>query len=86
MLQEIRNVFPNKVLRLPPERNINFTIYLVPGTTPRYKIPHRMSIVELLELRKQLKELLGKKYGIIRLCSNYIQWTKVNVKNKIPFS
>ena len=86
VLQEIRNVFPDKVPRLPPKRNINFTIDLVPGTTPRYKTPHRMSIPELFELRKQLQKLLGKKDGIIRLCIDYIQWSKVTMKNKIPFS
>ena len=71
-LQGIMNVFPDKVLRPPLERNIDFTIDLVPGTTPRYKTPHGMSIPELLELRKQLQELLGKKDGIIRLCIDYI--------------
>ena len=86
VLQEIRNVFPDKVMRPPPDRNIDFTIELVPGTTPRYKTPHRMSIQKLLELRKQLQELLGKKDGIIRLCIDYIQFIKVTLKNKIPFA
>ena len=86
VLQEIRNVFPDKFLRLPPERNIDFTIDSVPGTTPRYKTPHGMSIPKLLKTRKQLQELLGRKDGIIKLCIDYIQWSKVTVKNKIPFA
>ena len=86
VLQDIRNVFPDKVPRLPPERNIDFTIDFVPGTTPRYKTPHGMSIPKLLKTRKQLQELLGKKDGIIRLCIDYIHWSKVTVKNKIPIS
>ena len=86
VLQEIMNAFPDKVPRHPLERNIDFTIDLVPGTTPWYKTPHRMSIPELLELRKQLQELLGNKDGIIKLCIDYIQWSKVTMKNKIPFA
>ena len=59
VLQEIRNVFPDKVLRLPPERNIDFTIGLVPRKTPRYKIPHEMSISELSELEATAR-IVGK--------------------------
>ena len=59
ILEEFRDVmfveFPNE---LPPWRPINHKIKLLLGTKPSTQVPYRMSFVELLELRKQLKELL----------------------------
>ncbi|RVW61807.1 Transposon Tf2-8 polyprotein [Vitis vinifera] len=49
---------------LPPEREVEFTIDLVPGTGPMSKAPYRMAPVELKELKVQLQELLDK--GFIR--------------------
>ena len=62
MLQEFRDVFPDEIPRLPPKRDIDFTIELVPGVAPVSKAPYRMSIPEMLELKMQLQELLEKKY------------------------
>ncbi|WVZ90526.1 hypothetical protein U9M48_036820 [Paspalum notatum var. saurae] len=54
------------VLGLPPDRVVEFTINLVPGTAPIAKAPYRMSGKEYDELKRQLDELLEK--GLIR-CS-----------------
>ena len=54
--------FPDEVPRLPPKRDIDFTIDLVPGATPVSKTPYGMSTLELIELKMQLQELLEKKY------------------------
>ena len=62
VLQEFRDVFPNEILGLPPKRDIDFTIKLVPGAAPVSKTPYRMSTPEMLELKMQLQELLEKKY------------------------
>ena len=43
---------------LPPRRPIDYRIELIPGSKPLALTPYRMSPAELLELRKQLKELL----------------------------
>ena len=59
VLQEFRDVFPYEIPRLPPKRNIDFTIELVPGVAPVSKNPYRMSTLEMLELNMQLLE---KKY------------------------
>eukprot|EP00253_Pinus_taeda_P032966 PITA_32966 len=48
--------------RLPPRRNIDFTIELVPGATPVSRAPYRMSVPELTELKMQWQELLDKNY------------------------
>ena len=62
VLQEFGDVFPDDILRLPPKRDINFTIELVLGAAPVSKTPYRMSTPNILELKMQLQELLEKKY------------------------
>jgi hypothetical protein len=57
---EYLDVFPDELLGMPPERDIEFLIDLLPGTAPIAKRPYRMSVGELEELKKQLKELLDK--------------------------
>ncbi|XP_028805311.1 uncharacterized protein LOC114760211 [Neltuma alba] len=64
IVNEFLEVFPKEVSRLPPEREVEFSIDLPPGTKPISKAPYRMAPVELAELKKQLKELLEK--GFIR--------------------
>jgi hypothetical protein len=59
---EYPDVFPDDLLGMPPERDIEFIIDLLPGTAPIAKRPYRMSVGELEELKKQLKELLDKGY------------------------
>ena len=54
VLQEFRDVFLDEIPGLPPKRDINFTIDLVPGATPVSNTPYRMSTLELLELKMQL--------------------------------
>jgi hypothetical protein len=61
---EYADVFPDELPGMPPDRDIEFTIELQPGTTPISKRPYRMPPAELAELKKQLPELLDK--GFIR--------------------
>ena len=53
---------------LPPDREIEFCIDVVPGTDSIYMPPYRMAPAELKELNEQLKELLDK--GFIRPSSS----------------
>ena len=62
MLQEFKDVFLDEVPKLPPNKDIDFTIDLVLGATPMSKTPYMMSILVLLELEMKLQELLEKKY------------------------
>ncbi|RVW68714.1 Retrovirus-related Pol polyprotein from transposon 17.6 [Vitis vinifera] len=64
IVREYPDVFPEDLPGLPPEREVKFTIDLVPGTGPMSKAPYRMAPVELKELKVQLQELLDK--GFIR--------------------
>ncbi|KAL0293503.1 UNVERIFIED_CONTAM: RNA-directed DNA polymerase [Sesamum radiatum] len=50
--------------KLPPKRAVDHEIELVPGTKPPARAPYQMSQPELVELRKQLKEMLES--GIIK--------------------
>ena len=49
---------------LPPKRELEFTIELVPGAVPKSKAPYQMNILELNDLKSRLKELIDKKYII----------------------
>jgi hypothetical protein len=47
---------------MPPDRDVEFTIELQPGTAPISRQPYKMTPKELAELKVQLKELLDKGY------------------------
>jgi hypothetical protein len=59
---EYPDVFPDELPGMPPERDIEFLIDLLPGIAPIVKRPYRMLVGELEDLKKQLKELLDKKF------------------------
>ena len=47
---------------LPPKRELDFTIEMVPSVVPNSKAPYRKNILELNELKSQSKELIDNKY------------------------
>jgi hypothetical protein len=53
---------------MPPDRDIEFVIDLIPGTSPIAKRPYRMVASELTKLKKQLEEL--QRIGFIRPSSS----------------
>jgi hypothetical protein len=59
---EYPDVFLEELLGMPPDRDMEFVIDLLPGTGPIAKRPCRMSVDELEELKKQLRELSNKGY------------------------
>src|SRR6266508_1719102 len=65
---EFPDVFPEELPGMPPDRDIEFVIDLVPGTAPIYKRPYKMDASQLAELKEQLQELLDK--GFIRPSSS----------------
>jgi hypothetical protein len=61
---EYPDVFLEELPSLPPDRDIQFSMELLPGTTPISKRAYRMDVKDLIELNKQIEELLEK--GFIR--------------------
>nr|GFA94402.1 putative reverse transcriptase domain-containing protein [Tanacetum cinerariifolium] len=62
------NQGPNVVMGLPPPRQVEFKIELIPGAAPVTCAPYRLAPSELKELSDQLKELSKK--GFIRPSSS----------------
>ena len=62
ILQDFLDVFPEEILGLPPKRDLDFTIELIPRAVPNSKDPYRMNILELNELKLQLQDLIDKHY------------------------
>jgi hypothetical protein len=60
--------FPKDLPGKPPDRDVEFSIELQPGTTPISRRPYKMTAKELAKLKVQLKELLDK--GYIHPCSS----------------
>lgn len=56
------DVFPEQLNGLPSQREIEFAIEIVPGTTPISQTPYHMVPSELKALKNQLKELIEKGY------------------------
>ena len=54
VVKEFLDVFPEDFSGLTPDREIEFSIDLLSGTTPISKAPYRMAPVELEELKRQL--------------------------------
>jgi hypothetical protein len=68
VVREYPDVFPKEHPGMPPDRDIEFVIDLIPGTSPIAKRPYRMAAPELAELKKQLGEL--QRSGFIRPSSS----------------
>ncbi|GJW50054.1 putative reverse transcriptase domain-containing protein [Tanacetum coccineum] len=64
VVRDFTDVFPEDLLGLPPQRQVEFRIDLVPGATPVAKSPYRLAPSEMQELFGQLQELQDK--GFIR--------------------
>ena len=57
VVREFLDVFPADLPGMPPDRDIDFCIYLEPGILPISIPPYRMAPAELRELKAQLQDL-----------------------------
>jgi hypothetical protein len=57
---EFPDVFSDELPGLPPDRDVEFRIELIPRIALISRRPYRMPLNELAELKKQLEELLKK--------------------------
>ncbi|GKB64589.1 putative reverse transcriptase domain-containing protein [Tanacetum coccineum] len=68
VIRDFPEVFPDDLPGLPPPRQVEFRIDLVPGAAPVAHAPYRLAPSEMRELSVQLQELLEK--GFIRPSSS----------------
>ncbi|GJU58274.1 putative reverse transcriptase domain-containing protein, partial [Tanacetum coccineum] len=68
VIQEFPEVFPEDLPGIPPTRQVEFRIDLVPGATLVARAPYRLAPSEIKELAEQLQELTDK--GFIRPSSS----------------
>ncbi|GJQ89570.1 putative reverse transcriptase domain-containing protein [Tanacetum coccineum] len=68
IVQDFPEVSPEDLPGLPPTRQVEFQIDLVPGAAPVARAPYRLAPSEMKELSEQLKELSDK--GFIRPSSS----------------
>ena len=57
---EYPDVFLEELPGMPPDRDIKFSVELLPGTAPISKRAYRMDVKDLIELKQQIEELLEK--------------------------
>jgi hypothetical protein len=67
---EYLDVFPEELPGMPPDRDIEVSIELLPETAPISKRAYRMDVKDLIELKKKIEELLEK--GLI--CPSSSPW------------
>ncbi|GJT84076.1 putative reverse transcriptase domain-containing protein [Tanacetum coccineum] len=68
IVRDFPEVFPEDFPCLPPTRQVEFQIDLIPGAAPVVRAPYRLAPSEMKELSEQLQELSDK--GFIRPSSS----------------
>ncbi|XP_073137245.1 uncharacterized protein [Henckelia pumila] len=64
VVRDFGDVFPGDVAGIPPDREVEFSIELVPNNVPISKAPYRLAPTKMNQLKEQIQELLDK--GFIR--------------------
>ncbi|GJS42782.1 hypothetical protein Tco_0567825 [Tanacetum coccineum] len=60
VVREFPEVFPKDLPGLPPVRQVEFQINLIPGAAPVARAPYRLAPLEMQELSDQLQELADR--------------------------
>ncbi|GJY29654.1 putative reverse transcriptase domain-containing protein [Tanacetum coccineum] len=72
VVREFQKVFPKNLPGLPPVRQVEFQIDLIPRAAPVARAPYRLAPLEMQELSDQLQELADR------------ELSKLTVKNRYP--
>ncbi|GJS61734.1 putative reverse transcriptase domain-containing protein [Tanacetum coccineum] len=72
IVRDFMEVFPEDLLRLPPSRQVEFQINLVPGVAPVARSSYRLAPFEMQEMSTQL------------MCIDYRELNKLTLKNRYP--
>ncbi|GJZ16064.1 putative reverse transcriptase domain-containing protein [Tanacetum coccineum] len=74
IIRDFPSVFSEDLSGLPPSREVEFRIDLIPGAMPIAKSPYRLAPTKMQELSNQLKELQDKDREL----------NKLTIKNRYP--
>ncbi|GJX60179.1 putative reverse transcriptase domain-containing protein [Tanacetum coccineum] len=77
VVREFLEVFPEDLPGLPPVRQVEFQIDLIPEATPVARAPYRLAPSKMQELSNQLQKYL-------RMCIDYRELNKLTIKNRYP--
>ncbi|GJX54168.1 putative reverse transcriptase domain-containing protein [Tanacetum coccineum] len=77
VVKEFPDVFPEDLPGLPPVRQVEFQIDLIPGAAPVARTPYRLAHLEMQELSNQLQELTDR--GFIRPSSSV--YSKIDLRS-----
>ncbi|GKB16744.1 putative reverse transcriptase domain-containing protein [Tanacetum coccineum] len=62
IVREFPEVFPEDLVGLPPTRQVEFKIDLVPGAAPVGRAPYQLALAKMQELSTELQELSKKEF------------------------
>nr|GEY40749.1 putative reverse transcriptase domain-containing protein [Tanacetum cinerariifolium] len=85
-VRDFLEVFPEDLPGLPPTRQVEFQIKLVPGAAPVVRALYRLAPSELQELSTQLQELSDKGFIRLRLAGYYRRFIKGFLKIAKPMT
>ncbi|GKA84343.1 putative reverse transcriptase domain-containing protein, partial [Tanacetum coccineum] len=86
IIRDFPEVFHDDLSGLPPLRQVEFRIDLVPGAAPVARAPYCLAPSEMRELLGALVLLVKKKDGSFRMCIDSCELNKLTVKNHYPLS
>ncbi|GJU12545.1 putative reverse transcriptase domain-containing protein [Tanacetum coccineum] len=81
IVRDFPDVFPKDLPGLPPTRQVEFQIDLIPGAAPVARAPYRLAPSEMKEFPGPI---FKKKDGSFRMCFDYWELNKLTVKNHYP--
>ncbi|GJZ60120.1 putative reverse transcriptase domain-containing protein [Tanacetum coccineum] len=83
VVREFPKVFPENLPDLPPARQVEFQIDLLPGAAPVARAPYRLAPSEMQELSDQLQELADRGYHQLRVRDEDIPKTAFRTRKRI---
>ncbi|GJY86357.1 putative reverse transcriptase domain-containing protein [Tanacetum coccineum] len=83
VVRDFTEVFPEDLLGLPPQRQVEFRIDLVPGATLVAKSPYRLAPSEMQELSGKLHELQDKGRFVIIFIDDILAYSKPKEEHEV---